>query len=146
VARKARNAVFSDLCETSASPAFRMPRSREKAAMTKANVDTSAARDKLNALAVKVRASAAQAVQDNTKQLLARVQDKLSGEVLNIRSGALLRSIVETGLNVDAAGVGDSVASDGSAAYARIRAAMASASQRGEIPRHHREAWRGSRP
>ena len=89
--------------------------------MITAKIDTAGVGDRLNALAGKVRASAAQAVQANTQQLLERVQDKLSGEVLNVRSGALLRSIVETGLNIDTAGVGDSVASDGSAAYAHIQ-------------------------
>jgi hypothetical protein len=89
--------------------------------MTKANVDASGTCAKLDALSVKVRASAAQAVRDNTRQLLARVQDKLSGDVLNVRSGALLRSIVETGLHADASGVADSVTSDGSVAYARIQ-------------------------
>ena len=63
----------------------------------------------------------AQATQESTRRLLATVQNKLSGEVLNARSGALRRSIVETGLFVAAGDITDSVASDGSVAYARIQ-------------------------
>ena len=51
--------------------------------------------------------------------LEAKVQQKLAGEVLNARSGALARSIV-TSIEEDAAGVSVTVAADGDVKYAAI--------------------------
>jgi phage gpG-like protein len=73
-----------------------------------------------DALPGKVRASARDAVAEDGARLVSIVQAKLSGDVLQSRSGALLRSIkAET--NEDADGVGVRVFSDGSVPYARIQ-------------------------
>lgn len=52
-------------------------------------------------------------------ELEAKVQQKLAGEVLNVRSGALARSIVTT-IDEDAAGVSVGIASNGDVKYAAI--------------------------
>jgi hypothetical protein len=89
--------------------------------MISLSVDTASAIGKLKAIPSTVRTGAAQAVQESTRRLLGAVQEKLSGDVLNVRSGALRRSIMETGLVVGDSTVTDSVASDGTVAYARIQ-------------------------
>jgi hypothetical protein len=84
-------------------------------------VNAASAISRLKAIPPTARAGLALAVQTGTRRLLSVVKDKLSGDVLNVRSGALRRSIVETGLVVGAGTVTDSVVSDGSVAYARIQ-------------------------
>ena len=89
--------------------------------MLSMNVSASDVISKLKAVPVSVQANVARAVQEGACRLLDRVQEKLSGEVLNPRSGALRRSIVETGIVVGPGSITDSVASDGSVPYARIQ-------------------------
>jgi len=84
--------------------------------MFTARVDAASAIAKLNALQSKLRAGVREAVEEDAARLLALVCDKLSGEVLNARTGNLLRSIrSETSDN------GARVFSDGSVPYARIQ-------------------------
>ena len=85
------------------------------------SVDAANAISRLKAIPATVATGVGQAVQESTRRLLGAVQDKLSGDVLNVRSGALRRSIVETGLVGGTTTFTDGVASDGSVAYARIQ-------------------------
>ena len=88
--------------------------------MIKIQVDAASAISKLDAAAVKLGSAAKNAVETGGNRLLSIVQGKLSGEVLNTRSGALLRSIrIET--VEDENGIGARVYSDGSIPYARIQ-------------------------
>ncbi len=88
--------------------------------MITAQIDAAPAIAKLGALPMKLRVAVREAVEEDAQELLAIVQAKLSGEVLQLRTGALLRSItVET--NEDADGIGARVLSDGSVPYARIQ-------------------------
>jgi phage gpG-like protein len=89
--------------------------------MLSMNVDTSAVVGKLKAVSATTRVNVARAVQAGTQQLLRRVQEKLSGEILNSRSGALRQSMVETGIVAGSSSIADTVASDGSVPYARIQ-------------------------
>jgi len=86
-----------------------------------ASVDISNAIAKLKAIPAKVHAGVAQTLQDNARQLLRKIQDKLSGSVLQLRSGALRDSFVETGIVAGASTISDSVTSDGTVAYAHIQ-------------------------
>ncbi len=82
--------------------------------------DTGAAIAKLDALKERLRATARNAVEDGGNRLLSAVREKLSGDVLNSRSGALLRSLrMEIAGNTD--GFSACVFSDGSVPYARIQ-------------------------
>jgi phage gpG-like protein len=84
------------------------------------DVDAAPAIAKLEALTGKLRFAAQNAVQNGCNRLLSIVQGKLSGEVLNSRSGALLRSIsaeiTETGNGIEAR-----IFSDGTVPYARVQ-------------------------
>ncbi|MGH6878879.1 MAG: hypothetical protein ACREHV_16085 [Rhizomicrobium sp.] len=88
--------------------------------MITASIDPAPAIAKLDAMQQHLREGVRTAVQDDAGRLLSIVQAKLSGEVLNARSGALLRSIhAET--DEDADGIGARVFSDGSVPYAHIQ-------------------------
>jgi hypothetical protein len=89
--------------------------------MIDAAVDASRVVATLRALPAKLRTRVERAVRKNTQSLLGKVREKLSGEVLNARSGALRDSFVETGLAAGTAAIADGVASDGSVPYARIQ-------------------------
>ncbi|HEY5046936.1 MAG TPA: HK97 gp10 family phage protein [Rhizomicrobium sp.] len=89
--------------------------------MLTVTVDAGDVCGRLDAVAAAAREGVARTVQQNASELLAKVQDKLSGEVLNPRSGTLRGSVVETGLLAGAATFSDSVVSDGTASYARIQ-------------------------
>ncbi|MGD0144684.1 MAG: hypothetical protein ABSC92_16150 [Rhizomicrobium sp.] len=84
-------------------------------------VDAGTAAAKLAALPDKVRAGVRVAVQAGARSLLLKVQQKLSGDVLAVRSGKLLSSLRETGLSESADAIGDGVATDASVKYARIQ-------------------------
>jgi phage gpG-like protein len=79
-----------------------------------AKVDATAAAAKLDALPARLHQGASAAVETGTRQLLASVQRKLSGEVLNARSGRLRASIAAS-----VAGLEGSISSD--VPYARIQ-------------------------
>ncbi|MGD0190201.1 MAG: hypothetical protein ABSD74_05635 [Rhizomicrobium sp.] len=68
-----------------------------------------------------VKATVTRAVRANAQGLLSRIDGKLSGQVLNLRSGALRQSIVDAEFAAGDAVIGNAVASDGSAQYARIQ-------------------------
>jgi phage gpG-like protein len=88
--------------------------------MLSANIDPAPAIAKLDVMKQRLRAGVRGGVKNGAGRLLSLVQAKLSGEVLQARSGALLRSIhVETNENAD--GFGARVFSDGSVPYARIQ-------------------------
>lgn len=80
-------------------------------------IDATAAIAKLEALKQRLRARVRQVVEDGASELQARVQTKLSGEVLQARSGALGDSI-KTEVVEDADSIGARVSSD--VPYARI--------------------------
>ncbi|MGH6889799.1 MAG: hypothetical protein ACREHF_11500 [Rhizomicrobium sp.] len=85
--------------------------------MITAAVDAATAVAKLEGLQARLRAGVGEAVEGAAAGLLALVQTKLSGAVLQARSGALRDSVrAET----DADGTGARVFSDGSVPYARI--------------------------
>lgn len=85
-----------------------------------AGIDAAEAIAELGALKERVRNGVRAAVSDGAARLLSLVQAKLSGEVLQPRSGALLRSIrTETTENAD--DIAARVFSDGTVAYARIQ-------------------------
>ncbi|HTT84962.1 MAG TPA: HK97 gp10 family phage protein [Rhizomicrobium sp.] len=88
--------------------------------MISVKVDTAPAIARLDETKLRLRAAARNAVESGANRLLSLVQEKLSGEVLNSRSSALLRSIrVETAEDTD--GIAVRVLSDGSVPYARIQ-------------------------
>jgi len=89
--------------------------------MISATIDSASAIRKLQDVPRRVRAVAAEAVKASARTLLARVQETLSGEILNARSGRLRQSMIETGVVESASTISDSVASDGSVPYARIQ-------------------------
>lgn len=82
-----------------------------------ATIDAMAAIAKLEALKDRLRTDVREAVEDGASALASRVQTKLSGEVLQARSGALRDSIMAE-VSEDAPGVGARVSSD--APYARV--------------------------
>jgi hypothetical protein len=88
--------------------------------MITTTIDAAAAIAKLAAMKDRLRANVRGAADEDAARLLAIVQGKLSGEVLNSRSGALFRSIRVESVE-DADGVGARVFSDGSVSYARIQ-------------------------
>jgi hypothetical protein len=86
--------------------------------MITAQVDAESAIAELETLKDRVGDVVGEAVEGAASQLLGLVQAKLSGEVLNARSGALRSSIrVES----DAEGSGARVFSDGSVPYAHVQ-------------------------
>lgn len=88
--------------------------------MIAVDYDTEPAIAKLDALKERLRVSAGGCIENGANKLLSIIQNKLSGEVLNSRSGALLRSIgVEKTENPE--GIGARLFSDGSVPYARIQ-------------------------
>lgn len=88
--------------------------------MITATFDAARAVAKLAATRDRLRAHVRGAVDEDAARLLAIVQKKLSGEVLNARSGALFSSIRAETLE-DAVGIGARVFSDGSVPCARIQ-------------------------
>jgi len=84
-------------------------------------VDTGSATAKLAALPDKVRAGVREAVQAGALKLLSKVQQKVSGDVLQVRSGALLNSLRETGLSDSGDTFSDGVTTDAALKYARIQ-------------------------
>lgn len=84
-------------------------------------VDTGSATAKLAALPDKVRAGVREAVQAGALKLLSKVQQKVSGDVLQVRGGALLNSLRETGLSDSGGTLSDGVATDAALKYARIQ-------------------------
>lgn len=80
-------------------------------------VDAAAAIAKLHALKERLRANVRQAVEDGADELRQLVQTKLSGEVLQARSGTL-RDSIRTEVSEDAGGIGARVSSD--VPYARV--------------------------
>jgi phage gpG-like protein len=84
-------------------------------------VDTSAAVVKLAGLPDKVRAGLREAVHTGALKLLAKVQQKVSGEVLQVRSGALLGALRETGLSDSGDAISAGVTTDAAVKYARIQ-------------------------
>jgi phage gpG-like protein len=86
--------------------------------MVSIKVDSRAAEAKLKTLVPKARAGAATAVTDNTAKLLDTVRRKLSGEMLQARSGRL-RDSIRSEIVSSAAGASGRVFSD--APYARIQ-------------------------
>jgi hypothetical protein len=82
-------------------------------------IDAGSAAAKLTALPDKVRAGVRQVVQAGALKLLAKVQEKVSGDVLQVRSGALLNSLRETGLSDSGDTLSDGVAT--ALKYARIQ-------------------------
>ncbi len=84
-------------------------------------VDTSSAAAKLAALPDKVRASVRQAVQAGALKLLSKAQQKASGDVLQVRSGALLNGLRESGLSASGDAISDGVTTDAALKYARIQ-------------------------
>jgi phage gpG-like protein len=84
-------------------------------------VDTSSATAKLAALPDKVRAAMRDAVQAGALKLLSKAQQKVSGDVLQVRSGALLNSLRETGLSDSDDAISDGVATDAALKYAHIQ-------------------------
>jgi hypothetical protein len=83
-------------------------------------VGTAPAIAKLDVLAQSLRSATRNAIENGGNQLLSIVQGKLSGEVLNARSGALLHSI--RALTSEAANsVETRVFCDGSVPYARVQ-------------------------
>jgi phage gpG-like protein len=83
-----------------------------------ARVDTTAAIARLEDMRERLRAGVGDAIDDGAVRLLALVRTKLSGEVLQARSGALRDSIRAA---TDADGAGAQVFADGSIPYARIQ-------------------------
>jgi hypothetical protein len=88
--------------------------------MIKIDVDTSLAIAKLDASTEKLHSAASNAVAECSNRLFSIVQGKLSGEVLNVRSGALRRSIRVDSVEI-AKRISARVFSDGSVPYARIQ-------------------------
>lgn len=84
-------------------------------------VDTSSVAAKLAALPDKVRAGVRQAVQAGALRLLSKVQQKVSGDVLQVRSGALLNSLRETGLLDSGDRISGGITTDAALKYARIQ-------------------------
>ncbi|MGD0867882.1 MAG: hypothetical protein ABSA49_20290 [Rhizomicrobium sp.] len=82
-------------------------------------VDAARAAAKLAALPDKVRTGVRQAVQAGALSLLSKAQQKVSGDVLQVRSGSLLSSLRETGLSESADAISDGVAI--ALKYARIQ-------------------------
>ena len=82
-----------------------------------AHIDAAAAMAKLGTLRERLRAGVREAVEEGADELRTRVQTKLSGEVLQTRSGALRDSITAE-VSEDEGGIGARVLSD--AAYARV--------------------------
>jgi hypothetical protein len=83
-------------------------------------VDTVSAAARLAALPAKVRTGVQQAVRAGALKLLSKVQQKVSGDVLQVRSGALLNSLREAGLSGSGDSITDGVATDAALKYARI--------------------------
>lgn len=79
-------------------------------------IDTSPAVAKIEALKERLRAGIGEAIESAAARLLALVRAKLSGEVLNARSGALRDSI-----RSETDGLSARVFSDGTVAYARVQ-------------------------
>lgn len=88
--------------------------------MINVQVDAVAVIAKLGGMSERVRGGVRGVVQEDAFKLLAKVQAKVSGDVLNVRSGNLRRSLHETGLQDNGSAISDSVASDSSVKYARI--------------------------
>jgi phage gpG-like protein len=88
--------------------------------MITAKIDTAPAAARLARIAKETRTSVRSACEAAVQALLAIVQRKLSGEVLQPRSGALRRSI-RTDVAEEARGVEARVFSDGGVPYARIQ-------------------------
>ncbi|HEX4079584.1 MAG TPA: hypothetical protein VHX61_12015 [Rhizomicrobium sp.] len=88
--------------------------------MITTRIDPTPAIAKLEVMKRRLRAGVRAEVENGAARLLSRVQAKLSGEVLEARSGALLRSI-QAETNEDEDGFGAQVFSDGSVPYARIQ-------------------------
>jgi hypothetical protein len=82
------------------------------------NATETAAR--FGALGETIRGSVRDAVSTSAQKLAALVRSKLSGDVLNVRSGLLLHSICAE-MTEDADGAHARVFSDGSVPYARIQ-------------------------
>lgn len=82
--------------------------------------DAAPAAAKLGATRRRLRSSMQGAMVRGAGQLLSLVHAKLSGEVLNVRSGALLRSI-RAATAEDEGSISARVFSDGSVPYARIQ-------------------------
>lgn len=83
-------------------------------------VDPTQAIARIQSVPGNVRVEVRKVVQSSAYDLVRRIQDKLSGEVLNVRSGNLRRSIHETGLTDSGDVISDGAASDASVDYARI--------------------------
>lgn len=88
--------------------------------MITAKIDAAPAAAKLARIARETRAGVGRACETAAQALLAIVQRKLSGEVLQPRSGALRRSI-RADVAEDTRGLQVRVSSDGSVPYARIQ-------------------------
>ncbi|HEY1615134.1 MAG TPA: hypothetical protein VGF97_15725 [Rhizomicrobium sp.] len=88
--------------------------------MLKILVDATQATARLAAIRASLQSELARGLQVQGDGLLARVQANLSGQVLQIRSGALLGSIKAQG-DAQAGKITASVGSDGSVPYARIQ-------------------------
>jgi hypothetical protein len=88
--------------------------------MISVEFDTAPAVARLDTLKERLRAAARSSIENSAARLLSIIQGKLSGEVLNSRSGALLRSIRVEVLE-NAAGFAARLSSDGSVPYARIQ-------------------------
>ena len=84
-------------------------------------VDTNSAAAKLAALPDKVRAGLRETVQAGALKLLSKVRQKVSGDVLQVRSGALLGALRETGLSDSGDAISAGVATDAALKYARIQ-------------------------
>ena len=88
--------------------------------MLVARVDSAQTIARLAALPGKLEAAVRSGTEAESDTLLSRVQANLSGEVLHIRSGALLGSI-KAQSDAQAGKITASVGSDGSVPYARIQ-------------------------
>jgi hypothetical protein len=88
--------------------------------MIEMQVDAGPAVARLEAVSQRLRANTRDAMEDGVERLLAIVQGKLSGEVLNSRSGALLHSIRAESVNATN-GIEARIFSDGSVPYARVQ-------------------------
>jgi phage gpG-like protein len=84
-------------------------------------IDAGSAAAKLTALPDKVRVGVRQVVQAGALKLLAKAQQKVSGDVLQVRSGALLNSLRETGLSDSGDTLSDGVSTDAALKYAHIQ-------------------------
>jgi phage gpG-like protein len=89
--------------------------------MIKITADTTELVRSFDRRSAAAQAAVTHAVRANAQGLVSRIRDKLSGQVLNVRSGALLQSITNSDTAAGSGLIGNAIARDGSAQYARIQ-------------------------